>query len=207
MIVVEWTPLAPAQGGTAQPPRSNCPVRPSAHPQLHPSHPPRPALHSPTHPCLATRPPPVRGHNAHGPGRGLHPAGGLPTSPLHLPGPHRQAAQLCASWPHCPGSEDGHQCWCAGTQEWGWGEGYRRYPGGDPAYPSPPQTSPSRSAGSAATWPSWWVLASPLCSKAAASSQQPSCHSWVSLAPGQAWREGTRSQKWGSEPHADLWLL
>nr|XP_028690378.1 sodium-dependent phosphate transport protein 2C isoform X1 [Macaca mulatta]XP_028690379.1 sodium-dependent phosphate transport protein 2C isoform X1 [Macaca mulatta]XP_028690380.1 sodium-dependent phosphate transport protein 2C isoform X1 [Macaca mulatta] len=56
------------------------------------------------------RPPPVCGHGAHGPGRGLHPAGRLPAGALRLPGPHSQAAQLCAAWPRGPGREDGHQC-------------------------------------------------------------------------------------------------
>lgn len=126
-------------------------------------HPPPPALQEgccpTTHPsCLAPRLPPVRRHRAHRPGRGLRPAGRLPARAVRLPGPHRQAAELHAARPRGPGREDSHQRRCVCTQGDGRGPGW-----GGEAGPGvtrlPPQTSPSRSAGSAATWPSWWAPA------------------------------------------------
>lgn len=126
---------------------------------------------------------------AHTPGGGLHPAGCLPARPLLLPGPHRQAAPLRAARPHCAGREDGHQHRCGGG-----GGGPRRArdaaatEAGRQVTRLPPQTSPSRSAGSAATWPSWWAPASPLRSRAAASSRQP-------------WYRSSVSTRAGARPH------
>lgn len=102
--------------GTALPRRSCCPVRPGARP---PPRPPPPAPPLPlTRPRPVPRPPPVCGHSAHGPGRGLHPAGRLPARALRLPRPHRQAAQLRPAGPHRPGRADGPQCRCgAGPRE------------------------------------------------------------------------------------------
>ncbi|XP_021117277.1 sodium-dependent phosphate transport protein 2C isoform X4 [Heterocephalus glaber] len=57
----------------------------------------------------AALPPPVCGLGAHRSSRGLHPAGRLPAGAERMPGPHCQAAQLCASRSCCPGCEDRHQ--------------------------------------------------------------------------------------------------
>lgn len=132
-------PSAPVPGRTAQPLRTGCPVSPARLPaHVMPLCPHLPCLP----PCTAlpsTRPPPVRRLSAHGSSRGLHPAGRLPAGAECLSGPHRQAAQLCAPWPCCPGCEDCHQCRCKAPCELGlragWGRALTQYLSSDFPFP------------------------------------------------------------------------